>query len=141
MRQVVRILLRSVVTRYEVGSASIAVTRLLNANAAPVASASALRACTKARGSMTQTLGMTRPAQLRRFGSHVLSLLGVTNDTRMFDFQALIHSRRSVDTSRHSPRRTSCHEKAMTIPVLSKGMPRCTAYDTAKALPSRASRA
>jgi hypothetical protein len=65
----------------------------------------------------------------------------VRNETRMFDFQALTHSRRSEDTSRHRPPRTSCHENAMTIPDFSKGMPRWTAYETANALPSRASRA
>src|SRR5688572_5918260 len=141
MRHVARNVFRSVVTRYDVESASIAMTRLLKANAAPAASASALSVCTKARESMTQTLGMMRPAQLRRFGSNAASLRGVSKDTRMSDFQALAHSRRSEDTSRHRPRWMSCHEKAMIIPVLSKGMPRWTAYDTAMALPSRASRA
>ena len=115
------------------------VTRLLNANSAPVASESVLRDCTKARGSMTETLGMTIPQQARRFGSHARNPDGVTNDTRMFVLQALTNSRRSVDTSRQRPRRTSSHEMAMTIPVLSSGMPCSNAYETASALPSRAS--
>ena len=141
MRQVARIVVRSVVTRYDVESASISTTRLLKANAEPVCSASALRACTKASASMTQTLGMRRPAQPLKLGSNALSLCGVRNETWMLDFQALAQSRRREDTSRHRPRRTSCHENAMTIPDFSKGMPRWTAYATANALPSRASRA
>lgn len=53
--------------------------------------------------------------------------------------QALNHSHRSVDISRHKPRRISSREMAMTIPVLSSGMSCCNAYETASALPSRAS--
>lgn len=60
--------------------------------------------------------------------------------TWVFVLQALNHSRRNVDNSRQRPRRMSSHEMAMTIPVLSSGIPCCDAYETASALPSRASR-
>ena len=117
------------------------ITRLLNANSAPVASEPVLRDCTKARGSMTADARNDDPAagaeiRLTRTqprGHHERRL-------GMFVFQALTHSRRSMDTSRQRPRRTSSHEMAMTIPVLSSGMPCCNAYETANALPSRASR-
>src|SRR5262245_13517426 len=115
------------------------ITRLLNMNSAPVDSESVLSDCTKARGSMTETLGMTIPQQVRRFGSHARNPRGVTNDIRIFVFQALTHRRRNVDTSRQRPRRTSSHEMAMTIPVLSSGMLCCSAYETDSVLPSRAS--
>src|SRR5690348_12478249 len=124
---------------YEAASSSMPMTRLLKANSTPVASESALSDCTKARASMTHTLGMTMPPQVWRCGSHARNPLGVTTDTWMFAFQALTHSRRNVESSRHRPRRTSSHEMAMTIPVLSKGMSCCNAYEIANALPSRAS--
>src|SRR5438309_6487534 len=106
------------------------ITRLLNANSTPVAAESVFRDCTKARGSMIETLGMTIPQQARRFGSHARNPDGVKNDTWIFVFQALTNSRRSVETSRQRPRRTSSHEMAMTIPVLSRGMPCSHAYET-----------
>src|SRR5262245_8247468 len=124
---------------YEATSSSMPITRLLNSNSAPVVSESALRDCTKARGSMTETLGMIIPQQAWRFGSQARNPDGVTNDTRVFVFQALTNSRRSADTSRQRPRRISSHEMAMTIPDLRRGMPCSDAYETASALPSRAS--
>src|SRR5574341_1184670 len=124
---------------YAVASSSMSITRLLKANSAPVASESVLRDCTKARESMTQTLGIMMPQLARRFGSHARNPDGVTNDTRMFVFQAFTHRRRSVDNSRQRPRRTSSYATAMTIPVLSSGMPCSNAYETASALPFRAS--
>src|SRR5215510_880868 len=89
---------------------------------------------------MTEMLGMTTPQQVRRCGSHARNPVGVTNEIRMFVFQALALSRHNVDNSRQRPRRTSSHETAMTIPVLRSGMSCCNAYETASVLPSRASR-
>src|SRR5215213_8003659 len=115
-------------------------TWLLNANSTPIASASVLRDRTKAGASMTETVGMIMPQQARRFGSHSRSRDGATKRMPVFVFQALNHSRRSDDASRQSPRRTSSHAMAMIIPVLSSGIPRSDAYETANALPSLARR-
>ncbi len=89
---------------------------------------------------MTETLGMTIPQQACRFGSQARNPEGVMNLTRVFVLQALNHRRCSIETSRHRPRRMSSRAMAMTMPVLSSGMPFCAAYETASALPSRASR-
>lgn len=89
---------------------------------------------------MTETVGITMPQHARRCGSQVRRREGGTKNTRVRVFQALNQSRRSDDASRQRPRRTSPHAIAMTIPVLSSGSPRSDAYETARALPSRASR-
>src|SRR5512147_2038069 len=90
---------------------------------------------------MTETPGMTIPQQAWRFGSQVRSPEEVTNVTRVPVFHALNHSRRSEEASFQSPRRRSSQATAMIMPVLSSGMPRVAAYETARALPSWANRA
>lgn len=89
---------------------------------------------------MTETVGMTMPQHARRFGSQARRRDGGMNNTRVRVLHALNQSRRSDDASRHSPRRTSSHAMAMTMPVLSTGIPCSDAYETARALPSRANR-
>ena len=84
---------------------------------------------------------MTMPQKAERFGSHARKPAAVTNDMRMFDLHAFSHRRRSIDASRHRPRRMSSREMAMTIPLRSSGIFRCSAYATARALPSRDNRA
>ena len=84
---------------------------------------------------------MTIPQQAWRLGSQARSLEAVTNVTRVPVFHALNHSRRSEEASFQRPRRMSSHATAMIMPVLSSGMPRSVAYETARALPSWANRA
>lgn len=84
---------------------------------------------------------MKIPQQARRCGSQVWSPEEVTNVTRVPVFHALNHSRRSEEASFQRPRRMSSQATAMIMPVLSSGMPRSVAYETARALPSWANRA
>ena len=90
---------------------------------------------------MTHTLGMTIPQEARRLGSHARKPDEVTKDIRIFDRQAFNHNRRSIEISRHRPRRISSREMATTMPLRSRGRRCRAAYASAKALPSRAKRA